>query len=139
MYQLVYASRPFGFDAAVLSGILVHARKHNAENDLSGALICRNDLYLQLLEGPQDAVDAVYEKILRDDRHVNIHRLVYRPIRMRMFPEWAMRDDPMQSWMWSRDSVAAGDVEQAGEDEAMSVFIRLANRKPTMITQTVPE
>lgn len=139
MYQLIYASRPFGFDAAVLSAILSHARKHNAENDLTGALICRNDLYFQLLEGPQAAVDKVYSKIMHDDRHVNVHRLVYRPTRIRMFPEWAMRDDPAKSWMWSRDRVAAGDVEKAGEDEALSVFVRLANRKPTMVRQTAPE
>lgn len=139
MYQLVYASRPFGFDGAVLSSILVHARKHNAENDLTGALICRNDLYLQLLEGPQDALDAIYAKIEADDRHIDVKKLLYRPIRMRMFPEWAMRDDPVQSWMWSRDDVAAGQVDQASEAEALSIFIRLANRKPTVVTQTAPE
>ena len=133
MYQLIYASRPFGFDAAVLSAILAHARKHNAENDLTGALICRNDLYLQLLEGPKDAVDAIYAKIEGDDRHVNVQKLAYRPITIRMFPEWAMRNDPVQSWMWSRDGVAAGEVERASDDEALSVFVRLANRKPHVV------
>jgi hypothetical protein len=133
MHQLVYASRPFGFDAAVLSGILVHARKHNAAHDMTGALICRNDLYLQLLEGPKDAIDTLYEKIKADDRHVHVQQLVYRPITIRMFPEWAMRDDPVQSWMWSRDQVAAGDVERASEADALSAFIRLANRRPTVV------
>lgn len=136
MYQLVYASRPFGFDAALLSGILVHARKYNAAHDLNGALICRNDLYLQLLEGPKEAVDLLYEKILKDDRHVEARKLAYRPIRIRMFPEWAMRDDPVQSWMWSRDQVAAGNVARASEAEVLAVFIRLANRKPQVVRQT---
>lgn len=133
MYQLIYASRPFGFDAAVLSGILAHARNHNVAHDLTGALICRNDLYLQLLEGPKDAIDALYANIQQDDRHIEVTQLVYRPIEMRMFPEWAMRDDPVQSWMWSRDQVAAGDVAQASEAEVMAIFVRLANRKPQVV------
>ena len=139
MLQLVYASRPFGFDAAILSAILVHARRFNAEHDLNGALICRNDLYLQLLEGPDDAINLVYEKIRADDRHLDVKELVRRPIAHRMFPEWAMRDDPVQSWMWSREQVAAGEVQRASAAEVMSVFVRLANRKPTIVKQTVPE
>ncbi|SEV96548.1 Sensors of blue-light using FAD [Cognatiyoonia koreensis] len=139
MIQLVYASRPLGFDAAILSCILVQARAFNAKHDLTGALICRNDLYLQLIEGPQDTVTSLYERIKQDDRHANIIELVRRPVQFRLFPAWAMRDDPVQSWMWSREDVAAGRVENAGVDEVLAVFVRLANKKPTVVTQTVPE
>jgi len=133
MLQLVYASRPLGFDAAILSGILVHARAHNAKHDISGALICRNDLYLQLVEGPDQAIHDLYSKIETDDRHANIVKLVERPIRFRLFPEWAMRDDPVQSWMWTREEVAAGEVERAQVADVMSVFIRLVNKRPQVV------
>lgn len=136
MLQLIYASRPFGFDAAILSGILVHARKFNAESDLSGALICRNDIYLQLIEGPQSTVESLYERIKRDDRHTDVVELMRRPILHRLFPEWAMRDDPVQSWMWSREDVSAGNVTRASKQEVLAVFVRLANRKPEVVKQT---
>jgi hypothetical protein len=68
LIRVIYSSRPFGFDQAVLNGILVHARRSNALNGITGALICRADLYLQLLEGPPDAVGSCYGRIVKDDR-----------------------------------------------------------------------
>jgi len=133
MLQLIYASRPLGFDAAILSCILTHARAHNAKHDLTGALICRNDIYLQLIEGPEEAVLSLYEKIKHDDRHTNVKTLVQQPIRFRLFPEWAMRDDPVQTWMWTREAVAAGEVERAQVADVVSVFVRLVNKKPQVV------
>ena len=52
LIQLIYSSRPFGFDEATLNGILMFARRNNPREAITGALICRHDLYLQLLEGP---------------------------------------------------------------------------------------
>ena len=44
MLQLIYASRPFGFDTAMLAGILMDARRCNARDDITGMLVCRADL-----------------------------------------------------------------------------------------------
>ncbi|MEM9128927.1 MAG: BLUF domain-containing protein, partial [Pseudomonadota bacterium] len=41
MIQLVYASMPFGFDDAMLGGILLDARRCNERDDITGALIVR--------------------------------------------------------------------------------------------------
>ena len=37
-----------------------------------GALICRDDLFLQMLEGPEAVVEAIYGRIVRDDRHLEV-------------------------------------------------------------------
>lgn len=126
--QLVYASRPFGFDQAVLSAILMDARRANARDDITGALIARHDLYLQLLEGPRDKVEAAYQRIRRDDRHVEVTRLVERPVETRLFPGWAMRDDPAQSWVWSIEDVRGGAIERTDEAEVLGFFQRLADQ-----------
>ncbi len=126
MIQLIYASRPFGFDAAVLNSILTMARHCNTRDDITGALICREDLYLQMLEGPADRVEAAYARISRDGRHLEISQLVKEPITERLFPQWAMRDDPAKSWMWTAKDVDRGAVEQASRDEVVAVFTRLA-------------
>ncbi len=129
LIQLVYASKPFGFDAAILNGILSEARRLNPENDVTGALICRADLYLQLLEGPKDAVEATYARIARDDRHVEVEQLVTRRIDSRLFPDWAMRDDPARSWMWTPAEVENGAIARATAAEIVAVFERLAKEE----------
>ncbi len=125
LVQLVYTSQPFGFDSATLNGILITARANNAAHDVTGCLICRADLYMQLLEGPEAAVAVTWSKIMRDDRHVEATRRVFRPITTRMFPDWAMRDDPAASWMWTQAEVNDGAVDRASEDEILAVFERI--------------
>lgn len=126
LLQLVYSSRPFGFDAGTLLGILFKARAKNATADVTGCLICRDDMYLQLLEGPEIAVTRIYNKILQDDRHVEVTRLVHHSVNERMFGKWAMRDDPVQTWMWTREQVDAGAPNTATKDEILNIFSKLS-------------
>ena len=123
--QLIYASQPFGFDDAILNGILSHSRRCNKRDDITGALVCRADVYLQMLEGPEPAVDAAFARIGGDDRHLNIQLLYRRAVAERMFPGWSMRDDPRHTWLWTRDEVAAGALANATEPELLSVFARV--------------
>ncbi|PZN97637.1 MAG: blue light sensor protein [Alphaproteobacteria bacterium] len=124
--QLIYWSQPFGFDDSMLDGILLQARRNNPRNGLTGALIVRADLYLQLLEGPEAAIDATYARIARDDRHLQVTTIVKETVAERMFPAWSMRDDPAKSWMWSAAEVGNGAVERATPAEVRAVFTRLA-------------
>jgi len=124
--QLIYSSRPFGYDSAMLGGILIAARRNNRRDGLTGALICRHDIYLQLLEGPDDAVTAAYARIVRDDRHLDLAVLSSTAVAARMFPQWDMLDDPARSWLWSPAEVADGIVETAGSAAAVAVFARVA-------------
>ena len=86
LYQVVYASQLSRHDEATLNTILADARRRNVEDDITGALICRTDIYLQLLEGPISKVKAAYTRINRDDRHHSIRELVSGPIGSRLFP-----------------------------------------------------
>ena len=63
LYHIVYISRPFGFDQALLNGLLIDSRANNKRDSITGALICRADLYLQLLEGPQNKVLETFSRI----------------------------------------------------------------------------
>lgn len=124
--QIVYVSRPFGFDAAMLTGILVDARVCNRRDGLTGSLICRADLYCQLIEGSEQMVNACFERIARDDRHLEVRKLVSLPATSRLFEGWDMRHDPVQSWMWSSGDVARGALDAASPGEVMAIFRRLA-------------
>ncbi len=125
LMQLIYASTPFGFDAPTLKNILSVARHNNAQDGITGALICRADLYLQILEGTRSAVTARFHKILADDRHLNVVLIWSGDVEARMFPEWYMRDDPARSWMWTQEQIAAGAIESASEEDVRAVFARL--------------
>lgn len=126
LLQLIYASHPFGFDSATLSAILLDARRCNVRDNITGMLICRADLYLQLLEGPAEPVEAACKRIMADDRHVEMRILSRRPVEERLFPQWAMRDDPARSWLWTKDEVEAGALDTATPTQVQAVFQRLA-------------
>ncbi|WP_103334505.1 BLUF domain-containing protein [Pseudotabrizicola formosa] len=128
LLQLVYASRPFGYDQATLTAILFDARRCNTRDNITGALICRDDVFLQLLEGPAPAVEAAYARIRKDDRHLEVRELLCRVIAddQRMFGAWAMKDDPATSLIWSREEVADGVPERADAATVLAVFAQLA-------------
>jgi hypothetical protein len=127
--QLIYHSRPFGYDAATLDDILGVGRKHNRLRGITGALLCRSDLYVQLLEGPREAVTRTFARILEDERHSDVTLVWCADALARLFPEWDMRDDPPRSWMWSREQVAAGVAREAGAGEFRDLFDRLAREE----------
>lgn len=131
LIQVVYASRPFGYDQGMLNGILADARRCNERDGITGSLICRADLYLQLLEGPADVVTAAFERIALDDRHLNVRRLLAGPTASRIFPAWAMRHDPARTWMWTPAEVAEGVPERAGRAEVLALFQRIAAEPDT--------
>jgi len=86
-----------------------------------------------LLRGVNDsaeALEALFEKIKRDDRHADATILVLETAAQRLFPMWAMRHDPARSWMWTREQVSQGAVEAATRDEVLAIFVRLVTEQP---------
>jgi Sensors of blue-light using FAD len=126
LMQLIYISTPFGFSNPVLNNILSAARRNNERDGITGALICRADLYLQMLEGPRAGVTSALHRILGDDRHLDVALIWSGDATARLFPKWSMRDDPARSWMWSQAEVAAGAVEMASAEDVRSIFARLS-------------
>ena len=110
----------------MLAGILVDARRNNQRDAITGALICRHDIYLQLIEGPDAAIDALYARISKDDRHLDVRLLLSETDSERLFPEWAMLDDRLPSIAWSTADVARGAIEAAAPEALRGVFKRIA-------------
>ena len=119
--HVIYISRPTHFDHLVLDDILTKSRSNNPAIEVTGNLIYHADLFLQLLEGPNLAVDKLYETILADNRHADIVKLRDEAVNRRLFASWAMKNDSHQSWMLSR-----GEINQMSSDEALQLFGRLA-------------
>lgn len=128
LHRIIYSSRPFGYDSGMLNGILMDARTANERDAITGALICRDDVYLQWLEGPEDAVKATVERIKRDDRHLDLALHVDAGVSERVFADWAMLHDPAASWIWSRQEVASGAAERASAKDVEGFFLQLRDK-----------
>ena len=64
--HIIYSSRPVGFEEKTVEQILSSSRKNNPSVEVTGLLIYSADLYLQLLEGPTNAVEKTFNKIKND-------------------------------------------------------------------------
>lgn len=124
--QIIYSSTPFGYDENLLSGLLLDARRCNMRDGITGALICRRDVYLQFLEGNDGAVRNTLQRIARDDRHVEVVTRYDAPSSTRLFSDWAMLHDPAHSWAWSEAEVNAGALDAAAPDAFHAIFSGIA-------------
>lgn len=95
LLRIVYASQALGTAdaatrAAEVRAILGTARAHNAAHDITGLLIVANGHFVQVLEGPHDAVDALYRKIGGDAKHCDVALLSRVETLGRSFGAWSM-------------------------------------------------
>lgn len=105
---------------------MLQARQGNQRDGITGALICRRDIYLQLLEGPGPVVRAAYDRIRRDDRHLDVRLHVSDPVSARLFADWAMLHDPAQSLIWSPDHLTDDRRKDLPPDELRRIFTDLS-------------
>jgi Sensors of blue-light using FAD len=91
MLSLVYASSAVHlFSENELVTLLNQSREKNTRLELSGMLLYKDGNFLQVLEGPEEAVQSLFKAICADDRHRGVLRLFGERIEARRFPDWAM-------------------------------------------------
>lgn len=113
--RLVYASRAnfaAGPDNATvnsdLARILMQSRKNNPANGLVGALYFADGCFFQCLEGPTEAVDALYARLHKDPRHSDLKVLSRNTINQLSFSHWSMKFVPNASAV--RDLLASNGL-----------------------------
>jgi hypothetical protein len=91
MYRLVYVSAATTpFSKAELLDLLKLAREKNAGLGITGMLLYKDGDFLQLLEGEQAAVKALYEHIKKDPRHSGTIVVEEEETQSRLFEDWSM-------------------------------------------------
>ena len=70
--------------------LLQRSKQNNATRRITGAMIYANGYFMQLIEGPQIAVDELYSAIEADPRHEVLSLLHSQEIKDRHFSDWAM-------------------------------------------------
>jgi hypothetical protein len=91
LVRLTYASRfARGVGPAQVEDIMRASRRRNPKAGITGALCYAPGLFLQCLEGPRDAVNALYRRIAADPRHRDLALLEFSEIGRRAFARWSM-------------------------------------------------
>lgn len=91
LVRLLYASRAVqALSEADLSTILKQSREHNPAEGLTGLLCYSDGVFMQVLEGGRDAVNARYKHIVSDTRHRDVILLSYEEVPERQFAGWSM-------------------------------------------------
>lgn len=78
------------FTPARIEELLTCSRAKNARLGITGLLVFRDGTFMQLLEGPQAVVEALFRKIKADERHYALVTLIEGPVPQRSFPNWSM-------------------------------------------------
>ena len=73
-----------------LLSMLMSIRPRNDALGLTGMLLYRDGNIIQVLEGPDEAVDTTFAKIDKDPRHKGVLLLLRDQVQGRVFPEWSM-------------------------------------------------
>lgn len=73
-----------------LDAIVERSRARNERTGVTGILAVDDRRVLQILEGPPDAVQGLYERILNDGRHHEVVEIDRRIVDARHFGSWGM-------------------------------------------------
>lgn len=91
MLQIAYISTArSNVDQALLESILSVSRRNNGAAGITGLLVSGGRRFLQVLEGPDQAVLATYGRIQADPRHRGFVLINCQSIGERAFGEWSM-------------------------------------------------
>lgn len=91
VYQVLYHSRATKLPSeSDLLELLNYSRHFNAEHQITGLLLYSEGRYVQVLEGTEVDVRALYSRIKVDSRHEQVVTVTEGPSPQRRFADWRM-------------------------------------------------
>jgi hypothetical protein len=90
-----------------LEDILHMARERNTLDRITGLLVFNGTHFLQVIEGAENAIDGLIERLRKDPRHTGFEIRDQRKIEARSFPDWSMELLRVNaSYFEARDTIA---------------------------------
>ncbi|WP_038344112.1 BLUF domain-containing protein [Acinetobacter sp. A47] len=97
--RLLYVSKIKTIDSNLktnLIEILDEAVDFNYRHDITGVLYYGHGYFVQCLEGTKTIIDDLfYNRIVKDERHINCEILYYLATEDRLFSQWSMKFSPI--------------------------------------------
>ncbi|MFO1242721.1 MAG: BLUF domain-containing protein [Rickettsiales bacterium] len=91
MHTIAYVSTaklPFSEEALIQ--LLEKSRDNNKRFEITGMLLYKDGNFMQVIEGPKEAVTDLYRNICADPTHYNVLTLIDQVAEYRSFPDWQM-------------------------------------------------
>lgn len=131
IYQMVYSSQE---NAPVIDAdlelLLSQARAFNGANNVTGALVTVDGVFLQVLEGEKSVVQALMQRIAADPRHHSVKVFFEAEAPFRTFDRWQMacvQATPQQLAGWTgldgATTLSALREDLAWSDDRLSGFV----------------
>ncbi len=92
-----------------LDEVVEDAARFNRLAGVTGVLLHDGTRFLQYLEGPPDALDLAFDRIVQSRSHAGVVELARGAVATRQFPYWAMRRLPVTAECL--EALAQGDWE----------------------------
>ncbi len=90
MIRIVYVSKSDASSYQTNKDILTSSFHYNNEHGVTGALVYGMGHYLQCIEGDDEIIHALYQRICNDERHHDIKLISETKINKRHFTRWHM-------------------------------------------------
>lgn len=106
--HLIYTSLATGHPSQQdLEELLEQSRRRNKRQNITGMLLYRSGVYLQVLEGDIKDVHEIFSDIEKDPRNTRVTKLLEEPLLKRDFPDWSMGFKRLDN---SREYAAYSDI-----------------------------
>lgn len=91
IFYKIYTSTPTSKPTPeIINQITEESIKWNSMHGITGMLLCLEDRYFQFLEGKEEEVDSIFNKIKMDSRHTEVYVRIKGFENDRIFSEWSM-------------------------------------------------
>ncbi len=119
-------------DTQVLQQIASVNTRNNSAEGITGALLFHGGQFIQVLEGPRDAVSRCLQRIMRDERHHDVQLMRCGVVQERQFWEWSNRllqsTPSVQDKVEELFDVVRYGLEPYAADRAIDLIQQLAAR-----------
>ena len=98
LHHIIYMSQARQpMTQVALAELLQQAQQANEQQHITGVLVYGGDQFMQVMEGEQSVVEALYARIVKDSRHKNPFKLADKAIAERSFSTWLMAFERLTS------------------------------------------
>ena len=126
--RVIYVSEKVGSSEQDVADIVNASTQNNPSKDITGCLLEGSNSFLQILEGPSDAIKSLYKTISEDNRHINVKRLCDEPQNTRLFSDWSMKSENYNQMEWGDAALDAGNFVNISADAAKNIFTRISEQ-----------
>ncbi|MTE27524.1 BLUF domain-containing protein [Winogradskyella ouciana] len=90
-YSVIYQSKSQSHFAPMdIELMLMKAKRKNKRLKITGCIVYADNKFIQLIQGPKDAIIDLYKEIKADKRHFKVTTLLEQSTEQKIWSDWSM-------------------------------------------------